>query len=177
MKQAIEFLLNLILHVIILFIILTVFFFVYISVLEKEAYQNEIDSVLRNEFLSQLNKLPDDQKQVIRSYLEDTNFDLYLNNFKVPNTYVTINNNWLVAVCVIVGSFLILLFLTIFFFVQHTCHLRLDIYNIIYENICLFSITGVIEICFFVYIAYNYIPVSPTVMLDSFLTDIDDKLN
>ena len=177
MRESIEFLLNLILHVIILFTILTVFFFVYISVLEKQAYENEIDNVLRNEFLQQLNNLDQDKKDMIRSYLQNTNFDTYLNQFKIPNSYVTINYNWLVSTCIIIGSFLILLFLTIYFFVQQTCKLRLDIYTVIYENICLFSITGVIEICFFIYIAYNYIPVSPTVMLDCFLSDIDEKLN
>ncbi len=175
MKETIEYLLNLILHVIILFTILTVFFFVYISVLEKNAYQTEIESILRTELINQLNALPD--PELVRSYFQNTDFDKYLSQFEIPNTYVTINNNWLMAICIIILAFLILLFFTIYFFVHQTCHLKLDMYLIVYENICLFSITGVIEILFFIYIAYNYVPVSPTVMLDSFISDIQEKLN
>ena len=171
MKETIEDLLNLILHVIILFTILTVFFFVYISVLEKNAYQTEIESILRTELINQLNALPD--PELVRSYFQNTDFDKYLSQFEIPNTYVTINNNWLMAICIIILAFLILLFFTIY----QTCHLKLDMYLIVYENICLFSITGVIEILFFIYIAYNYVPVSPTVMLDSFISDIQEKLN
>ena len=75
MKETIEYLLNLILHVIILFTILTVFFFVYISVLEKNAYQTEIESILRTELINQLNALPD--PELVRSYFQNTDFDKY----------------------------------------------------------------------------------------------------
>ena len=175
-QERIEFLLNLILHIIILFTVLTIFFFVYVRTLLKASYENEIDDILGNQFQKKLYELDDDVQKNIRDLLKDVNFNSYLDKFDETNSYVLINNKWLAVVCILIFVFFVCLFLTIYFFVNKTCGVCLDIRSVIYENLCLFSIVGLIEISFFIFIAVEYVQVSPTVMLDSFLSDISAKL-
>jgi hypothetical protein len=176
-QERIEFLLNIILHVIILFTVLTIFFFVYVRTLLKASYESEIDDILGSKFKEKLFNLDNETQTSIRDLLKNADFNSYLEKFEETNSYVSINNKWLAVICVMVFVFFVCLFLTIYFFINKTCGICLDIRSIVYENLCLFSIVGLIEISFFIFIAVEYVPVSPTVMLDCFLTDISAKLD
>ena len=169
--------LNIMLHSIILLTFLTVFFFVFISVQERNAFQNELSSLIDTYFTTTLNKIPRDEvidklKNIIPQldsikevYSQDTSF--------------TTERNLLVKFS---AGFIILLLVTIALTIIFTLLAGCDksmkgLKFIILENIIIFMFIGMIEYMFFTRIAIHYIPSSPSLLISTIIDKLKDELD
>lgn len=165
-------LVNVILHVCILFTILGAFFQFYISFIEEKEYKKEISSLtnnFKNELSSTLSKNKK-QEEPFKTALREIPFESLYEIYKHPAKATTINNTWLKIVIWTVVCFLfVILFsmLSIYYFRCGGC--KINFYEVLTENILIFILVGSIEVLFFLFIAAKYVPVKPSTMSDVFL--------
>jgi len=157
------------LHVLLLFIFLTIFFWSVIKNAESKSLYNEIDKsidsglkcVTINEFF------PKDEGDAIESYIEDNErgvkdyFDGYFS--KEDSTYKR-NNSQLLQFNIVIIVLLFLGLVATIFVRYLICGKTLNIGEIIGENILILIFVGAIEYYFFMNIASKYVPVKPSYM-------------
>lgn len=156
---------NCLIHILILFTILTVFFIVYISKLEKKTFQNEIGKVINEQF----DNMNEADKNKIKPYLQQYDLSKAKELFSQPDTTISVNNKWLLNLAYTIITFLFLFTMILISCLYFSCKMCINIKEILIENIVIFSLVGVIEICFFLYIASQYIPVAPSVLTSTMI--------
>lgn len=156
---------NCLIHILILFTILTVFFIVYISKLEKKTFQNEIGKVINEQF----DKMSEKDKNNIKPYLKDYNLNKAKELFSEPDPTMSVNNKWLLNLAYTIITCLFLFTIIFISCLYFSCKMCINIKEILIENIVIFSLVGIIEICFFLYIASQYIPVAPSVLTSTMI--------
>lgn len=169
-------LVNIILHVLILFTILCSFFLFYISRIEQKTYENEIRKAA-NSLKEQLEEhVTKDQKPEVQNVLKQLPFDDLLTIYNKPAKSTTTNNNWLKLNAWLFVAFLFIVFIQFFLICQYKCCCNVSFAHLIFENIVIFIIVGAIEIGFFVFIASKYVPVKPSTMTNIFINSVKDKI-
>jgi hypothetical protein len=174
-----HYVINITLHILILFTFLTIFFFAYISQIEKKS----IDDVLQNAISDQMNEFLTklEEMQTKLPYTVDWNA-LYKFGKTVqqetigeyPDVTQNHRNLMILASCGIAGIFLFLIGAYIY---SRYMGYEVPLKRIIIENIAVFAFVGVIEMFFFMYVASKYVPVTPDILGKSVLTRIKYNLN
>ena len=164
---------NVILHILILFIFLSVLFFTIISKKEKDEVNHQLNEAIGtgiNKFTDQLNNylLELEKKKTINEqnrqdiwklikqgsaiekgkYLNETKNTIQTNNTLFYNTIIII-----LLLCFIVSFFIV--------YVIYINKRKIGLKYIVLDNIFIFMILGIIEFGFFWYIIQNYIPIYP----------------
>lgn len=169
-EYNINFALDIALHVLILFTFLTIFFFVYISKLEKQNLNNVTDSLIEektgnllntvDEWQNKLKKLNDNIDIKIDWNVVNNISDKLIEKSKDETVQIKNNNDKLFKESMIIILSLFILFIglvIVLFLLGYNIHLK----HIIIVNLIIFSLTGVIEYLFFTNVASKYIPVNP----------------
>ena len=141
------------------------FFIVYISKLEKKTFQNEIGKVINEQF----DKMSEKDKNTIKPYLHDYNLNKVKELFSEPDPTMSVNNKWLLNLAYTIITCLFLFTIIFISCLYFSCKMCINIKEILVENIVIFSLVGLIEICFFLYIASQYIPVAPSVLTSTMI--------
>lgn len=168
---------NIIIHVLILFIFLSLFFFDYISNKEQDALNNQVDLLCskvpdilnlikerdKNNFINwQVIK----QKSIEELQKDDLNIDEYIENNNKSIKYI--------ALAIILSLFILVL--CIYFYNNYLLDIKIDISYIIKENIVIFIFIGLIEFLFFKNIASKYSPVFPLEISNTILEKIKNNI-
>jgi hypothetical protein len=177
-EYNINFGLDIALHVLILFTFLTVFFFAYISKLEKQNLNNVTDGLIDEKTNDLLNTV-DQWQNKLNTW--NTNFDIKIDWNTVDNIADNLiekskdqtpkikeNNDKLFKESMIIISSLFILFIGIVVFLMllgYNIHLK----HIIIVNVIIFSLTGLVEYLFFTNVASKYIPVNPNFTTNTIL--------
>jgi hypothetical protein len=154
-------LINILIHIFILFIFLSGFFFYYIAKKEEESLNNQVDFICK--------KIPDilktlderDKNKVIKwetikykteqeSKYDDLDLDEHINY----------NNNNLKYISVVISITILILIFLIYIYSNLSGN-NINISYIITENIFIFIFIGMIEFLFFKNVASKYIPIFP----------------
>jgi len=175
---------NIGLHMIILFTFLVVFFFEYISNVSKKTIDDSINDLIKdntNDLLKKLDEISDDihddtetgtnldwsQIKDIATTLE-TEYDEELpditsHNKKLYNTAI---------ICIVLFTVLL------FGFGIYMSHkgFKINWKFILIENFIIFIMIGIIEYLFFVNIAFKYIPVDPSNITNSLLDSLKKNI-
>lgn len=160
---------SVILHVLLLFIFLTIFFWTVIRNAESRSLYNELNNVIDKSFknvnmvsLLEKNNIPKSKITDIRNYFN--------NYFSVENIAYKNNHSQVLTLnIVIIVMIAFTLFSTIF--VRYLiCGKTINFLEIIGENIFVLILVGAIEYFFFIKIASKFIPVKP-----SYLTEVVKK--
>lgn len=180
MHHNLNFSLDVALHVLILFTFLTIFFFTYVSKLEKQT----LDNTIINSVSDNTNTLLNDIKQISQKYNIKINWNnindiaaKLVKNSKGEVPEIKENNDRLYKgsmIAIIVGY---LLFLAIVIFLKYYMGYDIHIRHILLMNIIIFSITGLIEYFFFMNVASKYVPVMPNEISDTMLERIKYNFN
>ena len=184
--------LNITLHVFILFVFLSVFYFAYVSKLEATSTSDEIGSIIRNQVsetldkiksfgtlakkipqLAQYDKLVPSRERI--SGMEKTLREQ--SNDKSREAWIKDNNNNLRVLSVSIGLALLLLFFFQAIIYKKTLELDVNVTHILIENVVLFGIVGIIEYMFFTHIATHYIPVEPDTLATAVIDRTASNLN
>lgn len=174
----VTFIINCLLHIFILFLFLTLFFFIYIKNVEDKNYA-KIVNIYGNSLDEYLNSLNDDEKKGFCFILNKNPIDLnkIIKNNKSPNEYVLMNNKWLKTICIIVLSTLIFIIVLIIFIINFIYKKSINIFEILLENLIVSIIVGTIEVGFFIFIAQNYVVTTPSTIEKSIINDLEKNLN
>lgn len=155
--------LNITIHVIILFSFLSLFFFLYVSRVEENAFKTEIGNLIDDNMYTIL----EDHKAAIKPMIQNATPTLQVlkTQFAEPEA-ATIKQNAFVK---FTAGFTILMLLGICLSIVLTlvidCKKKVPISQILLENTFTFLLVGIIEFLFFTKIAMKFVPAPPTLML------------
>lgn len=158
---------NILFHILILFVFLTVFFFSFISKTEKKAIRNELNNIIQDEIPIVMKNIDD----VAGEYIPWTKVnDMAVKfksryNGKVP--YVDKNNRKLfktsIIICIVI---VILIILSIVYFKFYKKY-DIGLSKILVENLIISSLVGLIEALFFLHIGLKYVPITTSDLVSS----------
>ena len=176
-NSYIPFGINIAIHVVILFLILSVMFIFIISKIEKNALNgqisNNINKIFDNDMLNKIKHNTVVQENIIN--------DNMLNKLKAKyskvDDKVQLTNNWIIRA--IIGTNIALLILVSGFIItsMFQCNQNVNLGETLKMNIITFIGVGIIEYLFFTQVALKYIPIKPSVMVDSFFASVDKNLS
>ena len=173
----VDFLVNFVLHVLILFTFLTFFFMFFICKKSEEAFNNEIES--------RLNEVVNEQIEILKA---ENKYDTFVRMKKVypldkiikllssKNKAVENYNNGLINITLTVTALLWVGFIITVLLLKYTCASHLHIGEILLESIIVFSFIGLGEYFFFTRIALQYIPVEPSFITKKFIEGLRNLL-
>lgn len=162
-----ELIISILVHVLILFTFLSLFFFFFVSKIEERTFQNEMGDMIDDNMKKILT--PD-----IKNYLSQYTpvLQKVQSLYSEPDRYVQENNRWIKISAIFVVVFLLSIITTILIF--QCSHISMG--GIISENIVTFLCIGIVEYWFFTNIAIKWIPTSPSLMIDKMFSSITDNL-
>ena len=158
---------NVIIHVLILFSILSALFAFYITKLEKQAFRNEMQHLLYPQIINWL-KTAEKYDPNIKNQLKILPLDVGLNIYQNENKCTQINNNWILnsTIFIIVTLFLILIAIYV---ASNYCF---SLWKFALKNIVIFIFVGLIEIGFFLTIAVKFVPSPPSTITKTLINAI-----
>ena len=174
------------LHILILFTFLTLFFFFYISVLEKQNLDNTTNNLITqntenvldqmNEWQNKLNTLNPNLNVNIDWNKLNTLSDNMINDYYKETPEIKDNNDKLFKGSIIAIICLFMLFTSVVIILKFIFKYDIDLKHILIMNIIIFSITGLMEFLFFQFIASKYVPVNPTDVSEEVIQQIKLKI-
>jgi len=164
---------DILIHVSILALVLTVFFWTVIQPIAKRAIDKELNTGI-NKIFNKINiQIPEDSsiKSAACVALKELN-----TKYSKPDVATESKNKWLLganimAVCILFAT-LAGAWLTLFY----SCKKKVSLGLLIRENILLFGIIGLVEAAFFIFAAQKFVPVPPSTMGTMFIKKMQDKL-
>ena len=173
--KNINFSLDIMLHVLLLFTFITVFFFTYISSMTKQTLDSATNDMISNKtdiLLNKMDQLSSKYNFKINREKIDNISDILITNSDGEIPKIKKNNNDLLktTVTIIVVAFILLT--TVILVLKYYYKLNIDIKHILLINFIIFSITGIIEYLFFIKVASKYNPIPPNMLLNTVLNKI-----
>lgn len=179
-ESTIELNLDIAIHVLILFTFLTIFFFTYISKLEKDNLDNITSDIINNNTKKILDS--------INTYSKQYNYDVDWNKINdkakeilelqdKTQTDIETNNNNLLRNSIITIVVLFFIITGVILYIKYVMKLNINISHILIMNFVIFSITGIIEFLFFNFVASKYIPVTPDTISNTALERLKYNIN
>lgn len=168
-----NFVLNMVMHSMILFSFLSVFFIYYITTLTDKAFKEEVTHLMDSSLEEASHAIK--QNKNVQETLEKLPIDNILNSYKKPHKQVQALNKGLFKVVFTVNIMLwVFLVLSLYIF-NSILGIGIDIKHVIIENAIVFSIVGVVEYLFFKMIAFKFVPVEPSFISKQFLEKLKKK--
>ena len=165
---------NIGIHIMILFCILSCLFYFLISKVEKSTINSELTSNIDN-IVQSISQNPE-----ISSYLHGQAQSAIAEKLKEayiqPNEVVATNNKWLFKSVIIANGAVFTVILVVILLLVLNCKECIQIGHIIAENVGTFLLVGVIEILFFLNVAIQYVPVHTDVVSNTFLREMSKNL-
>jgi hypothetical protein len=178
MKIDISFVVNILTHCLILLIILSIFFWRFVSKKENKVLTNELETEIDDIFIDTKKKLNENQKQIFNDFTSQhlDEINVIKNYYQHGSKLVKTENKDLLIFNFIFIGILILMIITIMFTSYFTCKYKINFVSILKENIGTFIFLGAIEFIFFKYIASEYVPVKPSFMSQNLFKYLNKNL-
>lgn len=161
-----EFYLDVVLHSIILFTFLSVFYIFYIAELSKNTFDNEIkhniDALVKNYTQNEKNN----------KLLNTIPYDYLIQMVEKESDYVKIQNEWVYGTLKIGLIAVWIMFIGLIILLKNKCGEEIDVISMVKNNLVTFVFIGFAEYLFFVNIATKFIPIKPSVLTDTFVSDL-----
>jgi len=163
-----NFYLNSILHILILTSILSCFFFLYVSKLSSQKFQDEMSDIIGDNMTGVLDSANTQSNGQLKTSLKNIDFSKLQNYYanatdKATNT----ENDWLKKITIAFIVFLIVLLVASLSILYISCGRCTDFANILKENLIVFLFIGIAEVTFFMFIARKFIPTKPSLIMNT----------
>lgn len=159
------FALNIILHVFVLFLALTLLYIFVISPLESKTLQNEVDEKLVEALQTTVQSTsPKQQKSVGEAmYVAMPVLNRLAETYSQPDTQRQQHNKDVFVRAGLIALFLGILF-AIVICILASCKVKLKshVLHVLLENLVIFAIIGVVEFMFFQFVAKKFVPTMPS---------------
>ena len=160
-------------HSLILFIILTCLFLLYITKVTKRALKNHLSDIIDDN----IDKVINNPIIKYSSVIKNIPFEHIKKNFSKTDKFQQNNNDWLqysLIISNVLFSILVISTINVFIF---TCNKNIELGHIIKINLYTFMLVGVIEYLFFTRIAMKWVPTKPSLMINRILDNIKNYYN
>lgn len=165
-----DFVINIAMHVLILFSFLSIFFSFYITKISKDAFNAHISEMLEKSLGPSIATLK--QSPQMNQLLNIIPYDKLRQLYGSSNKLIDQQNNNLFNQILMINIFLWTGFIMMILTLTFTCNKDLPITKILIENLLTFTFIGIIEYLFFTTIIMKYIPILPSFMYQEFLTKL-----
>jgi len=169
-----NFFVNIAVHVLILFTVLTALFIYIIADLETNAVKSELDNNINNivnKLFETSNVDINSIKNIVKQLPQTVLKKLYIKQYEPAK----VSNDWLFTVMKANIAVIALLIVTMIIIPMLLCKENVNIKHILAENALTFTFVGIAEYLFFTHIAFKYVPVKPSVFITSFLDSMKSK--
>ena len=165
---------NLSIHMLILLVFLTLFFYFYLSSYSSELLNEEIIKNASEHIKIVSNKLPDNIKNNVKSIINNINIP-FLETIMIDKNIKDHNSQLFRFIFTInIAAFIIILLPIMVMYTS--CNKTINLKEILVENIITFILVGFFEFVFFKFVASKYIPVLPSVVSNSFKNNFIELL-
>lgn len=172
--KQVNFFINAIVHVFILLTIISAFFFIYVSQLARNKFHDELSDVMNDNLAPALENA--DKNGYIKKILQGINLTPAAQYYNTENEATTIENRWLMQATIGIIIMLMLTMIIALFITKLFCK-KIPFGSILRENIILFALVGTVEIVFFLYIAKNFIPTKPSLVMETVVNSLKTNFN
>jgi len=163
---------NIVVHITILFIILSVFFILIVNKVTHNAINNEFKKIIDKTMTPQINKIINDYPNLKSLIPNNTSLKI----FSDEDITVQTNNKWqLIAVLMTIG-FLITLSVIYPLILKLSCNICISVKHILLLNLAIFVFIGGVEYLFFTFFASKYIPIKPSAISNFLLKNVKEVL-
>lgn len=169
---AINYGINLALHITILFGVLSGLFILYISRIETGVIQDELHDAISDNLSTSLNNLSDADKLNLKLALKTVPLDQLIKLNSKPSEAVTEHNKMLFILVGAINLFLIISVVIVVGILAGSCGQCVPIGKLLIENFIIFGCVGVVEFLFFYFIVLHYVPVPPSLMFQSVINGL-----
>lgn len=163
-----QFQINVVLHIFILFTILSIFYLSFISKVETDALNYELDQIIDEGIGANVKKLPNNLKR----FLKEVPIEQIQKLYNQPDPVRELNNQWVSRSIITMSLTLLVSLLLIVYVLKSGCNTCIDYSALFWENLITFLFVGTVEGAFFIYIAFKYIPVAPSFLMQKAKEDM-----
>ena len=167
---------NVVLHSLILFTFLTVFFTVFVTKLMKNAFDNQLSKLIENNTNTMIDKLDENTKNRLSLAFKYMPVDKLIKQYEKPSKYIIEHNNWVKTSAVSIIVFGIILMVLTLWLLYYSCGQCVNLGSLIKENIIVFAFVAIVEYIFFTNIALKFIPVPPSLLINTIIDKFKNTL-
>jgi hypothetical protein len=187
--------LNIILHVFILFTFLTIFFFTTASKLAKQTVKNEFSNEIGNAINTHFDNLNDNSKQIVALTVKSTDINRIKKLYSKEEPCIAEHNQWVFSTSVMICILLFITFCVVTWLIYSyeqggnsgsgkgrktkgsSSETSISLSSLLLENFFTFAIIGVVEVLFFMMIAFKFVPTSPSTLTSTIITTLNENFN
>jgi hypothetical protein len=148
---------NLLVHVTLVFSVLSIFFLVFVSKIMDKSFNDQLDQAVAN-------NTPKIFPKELKNYIQ-----LLSKRYQSEDPVKRVNNQWLRVIIITLMSTLIVLSLVFSVITQK------PILSVLSENLVTFAVVGAVEMMFFLKVVTKYVPIPPSFMLETIVTGWNGK--
>lgn len=164
---------DVLIHIIILFSFLSLFFFLYISRIESDAFKTELAGMISDH----INKFIEENPSIDTSLYEMQPYiKRFMDRYNKPTGKTLERNIMLKFLSIFVILLLSGITISIILTASLECNKKLNISHIILQNIIVFIFIGIVEYNFFTHVASKYIPVMPSLMASTMVETLKAEI-
>jgi len=165
-------------HAFILWSFLIVFFFIYISKIEKDAFEDEFASIISENLPKMLAKADAATSGKFKQGLQNAGpiLDIMHRSVNKDDPEVADYNSWLRLVAFSVSGVLFLLLAIGIYSRWSSCAKTVPLPKLFVKNAVTFLLVAVVEFLFFWYIGKNYVPAKPSQLVTDIITRMKANL-
>lgn len=170
--------LNITLHILILYSFLTAFFVFYVSKAETQAFTDEFRNIIDENLTEALKKADVDAHGQVKKALQDVQplLTSLHNVYSKPSAVNVTNNKWLFTMAYGIIFVLLLAFTVMVGTLKYSCNTCIPLGHMLKENLLVFIVIGLAEFLFFTRIASKFIPVPPSLLITSLVDRVKQNL-
>jgi len=149
-----------------------------IKKIAKEAITNEINSNINESFDKFKTNMTPEQRNFAKQFATANKIplDILTKMYSRDNIILTSSNEWLYSMNIMYLTLLIVILTTIILVTYMSCMINVPWMQILKENIVLFICVGVVEYLFFTNIALKFIPIEPSLIVNTVLDEMKKSL-
>lgn len=177
-NNIVEFTVNCILHMIILFTLLATFFFLYANNFGKKRYEKNMTKNYVPFVKNYIKSLSYIEKQSLLNFLSlnSQNIEILKEISNKESEKIRLNDKWLRTLCFVIVVLSVVFLALIIFIVMFIYKQKINIKEILIENFFTFFFAGLIESLFFYFIATKYTPINVSEFMNVFTTQLKKNL-
>lgn len=173
----VNFNINLVMHSLILFTFLSIFFVFYISKISKDVFDKEISHLIDESLEDKLKEFKKIEiVQSIQTQIQPQT-DKLKNIWNKSDKASDLHNKGLFNTLFFVNLLSWIGLIVVIIILKMNTDSTLNIKDIVIENAIIFTFVGIVEFVFFTKVALKFIPIAPSFISREFLNQVKNQIN
>lgn len=169
--------LDITIHILILFSIISMFFVFYVSKVETTQLNGHIVDNINSGLNTLLLSQDQESLKELKMIGQTPTMKKIIESYNQPDNLSKINNEWLFKTIFMTNGFLLCFTLGITVLLLKQCNSCINIKDILLTNFLTFILIGGVEYMFFTHVGMKYVPSKPSEIVDTFFSTSKKLLN